>query len=94
MTWHAMASHPPGLVPKALLDPPYIPFPMLFNLEGFTPLPPMVDMLERNVKGRKESPANPITSYGPGVVTLSDLFRGPPATSTIITIEFQKREKS
>ena len=53
----------------------------------------MVDIWDKNVKGQKVPPANPINSYGDGVVTFIDLFRGSPATSTLITIAIQQREQ-
>ena len=39
-----------------VLDPPYH---LLFNLYGFTPLSPMVDVWGRNVKDQKVPPAHP-----------------------------------
>ena len=36
----------------------------------------MVDIWGINLKGRNQSPTHPDHSYGPGVLTLIDLFRG------------------
>ena len=41
------------------------PYPLLFM--GSPPLPPMVDIWGRNLKGQNPPPSNHDHSYGPGV---------------------------
>ena len=65
--------------------------PSCLILKG-TPLPPMVEIWEGNVKDQMVPPANPIASYGPGVVPVIDMFRWPPATSMLRTIKLNQRE--
>ena len=65
---------------------------LVYSLWVYPPTP-IVDIWVEKVKGQNPSPAHPINSFSPGVVTAIEPFRGPPATSPIITIEFQQREQ-
>ena len=76
-----------------MLDPVHHLYPILFIVYGFTPFIPHGEHFGHKLEGRKVAPIHPDHSSGPGVLPLIDPFQGPPATSTLTTIEFQQREQ-